>query len=513
MSQRNYGLLFFIILLTAAVIWIDLPNNPGIHILGINRSLTTQLGLDLRGGLEVLLEADVPAGQTVTAQNMQDARQILENRSNALGVSEVTFQISGNNRIVGEFPGITNQDQVLQVLKQVGQLAFVPMGQNPLPVGTKINVNLATVGTPAGEATPLPLPTGSVTPAPTTTTTITSSTTATPGTATPAATATLAVTPTTAAAGSLTPTPTTTGTPAAITPGLPTYNALMTGDMLSSVGVTRDTLGNYVISFTLKDTGKNLFAQYTTNHVKDYLGIVLDGNVISAPQVINPITDGSGQIQGSFTYDSANALAIQLRYGSLPVPLKILQTTSIGATLGQDSIRKSAIAGIIGMAVVIFFMALYYRLPGVLADLALTLYALTTFAIYKLIPVTLSLPGIAGFVLSVGVAVDANILIFERLKEELRAGRTLHQAIDLGWQRAWPSIRDSNFSTLITCVILFWFGNTFGASLVKGFSLTLALGVLVSLFTAIVVTRTFLHLVLDNLKIGEHPRWFGVEGE
>ncbi|HEX7432240.1 MAG TPA: protein translocase subunit SecD [Anaerolineaceae bacterium] len=491
MSQRNYGLLIFIVLLTAAVIWIDLPNNPGIHIFGINRNLDPQLGLDLRGGLEVLLEADVPASQTVTDQSIQDARAILENRSNALGVSEVTFQVSGARRIVGEFPGITNQDQVIEVLKQVGQLTFVPMGQTPLQEGTKIKVDLTTVGKPAGEATPLPLATSAVTP-----------------------TATLSASPT--AAASPTSTVATTSTPVVAqtpTSNSPTYNALMTGTQLSSVGVTRDTLGEYVISFTLNDAGKTLFADYTTKHVKDFLGIVLDGVVISSPQVINPITTGSGQISGKFTYDSANALAVQLRYGSLPIPLKILQTRSIGATLGQDSIRKSAIAGILGMAVVILFMGLYYRLPGVLADLALAIYVLTTFAIYKMIPVTLSLPGIAGFVLSVGVAVDANILIFERLKEELRAGRTLSQAIDLGWQRAWPSIRDSNISTLITCIILFWFGNTFGASLVKGFSLTLALGILVSLFTAIVVTRTFLHLVLDNLKLTEHPNWFGAGGD
>jgi preprotein translocase subunit SecD len=155
-------------------------------------------------------------------------------------------------------------------------------------------------------------------------------------------------------------------------------------------------------------------------------------------------------------------------------------------------------------------MALYYRLPGVLADLALVVYTLFTLALFKLIPVTLTLPGIAGYVLSVGMAVDANVLIFERLKEELRAGRPLRQAIDLGWSRAWPSIRDSNFSTLITSFILFWFGNAFGASIVKGFSLTLAIGVLISMFTAILVTRTFLHLVLDNIQFIKHESWFGI---
>jgi preprotein translocase subunit SecD len=162
------------------------------------------------------------------------------------------------------------------------------------------------------------------------------------------------------------------------------------------------------------------------------------------------------------------------------------------------------------MVVVILFMAFNYRMPGIIADLALVCYAIFTLMLFKLIPVTLTLPGIAGFILSVGMAVDANVLIFERLKEELRAGRNLRQAIDLAWSRAWSSIRDSNTSTLITCAILFIFGNTFGASMVKGFSVTLALGVVVSLFTAIIVTRTFLHTVLDRIKFTEHPSWFGL---
>lgn len=201
---------------------------------------------------------------------------------------------------------------------------------------------------------------------------------------------------------------------------------------------------------------------------------------------------------------------MQLRYGALPVPVKVVESQTVGPTLGAESVRKSLLAGIIGLSVVVLFMALYYRAPGVLADLALITYALITLMLYKIIPITLTLPGLAGFILSIGMAVDANILIFERLKEELRAGRGLQQAIDLGWSRAWPSIRDSNSSTLITCLILFVFGNTFGASMVKGFSITLALGVLISLFTAIIVTRTYLHLVLDNLKLAEHPKWFGL---
>jgi preprotein translocase subunit SecD len=253
-----------------------------------------------------------------------------------------------------------------------------------------------------------------------------------------------------------------------------------------------------------------MFSDYTGSHVGKILAIVLDKHIISAPSINSQIDKGTGIIEGNFTQDSANALAIQLRYGSLPVPVKVVESRSVGATLGEVSVRLSLIAGIIGLSVVILFMLLYYRLPGFIADLALIVYALLSLMLFKLIPVVLTLPGIAGFILSIGMAVDANILIFERLKEELRAGRTLRQAIDLGWARAWPSIRDSNSSTLITCLILFIFGNTFGASMVKGFSVTLAIGVLVSLFTAIIVTRTFLHVVLDRIKFAEHPRWFGI---
>ena len=241
-----------------------------------------------------------------------------------------------------------------------------------------------------------------------------------------------------------------------------------------------------------------------------YLAIVLDKQVISAPVIKTPITDGQGQISGSFTQEEAQRLAVNLRSGALPIPIKVVESRTIGAILGEVSVRKSVQAGIIGLIVVVLFMGFNYRVLGIIADLALICYVLFTLMLFKLIPVTLTLPGIAGFILGIGMAVDANVLIFERLKEELRAGRNLRQAIDLAWSRAWPSIRDSNTSTLITCAILFIFGNTFGASMVKGFSVTLALGVLVSLFTAIIVTRTFLHTALDGMKLTEHPRWFGL---
>jgi preprotein translocase subunit SecD len=260
----------------------------------------------------------------------------------------------------------------------------------------------------------------------------------------------------------------------------------------------------------LTPEGADIFAAHTAANVNKYLTIVLDKSVISSPVINSAIPDGQGIIQGSFTSESANSLAVQLRYGSLPVPLKVVETRIIGPTLGEDSLQKSLRAGLVGMIVVMLFMAIYYRLPGLLADLSILFYAAIAFAIFKYFHFTLTLPGIAGFLLSTGAALDANILIFERLKEELRGGKRLVQAIDQSWLRARSSILDSNIATFITSGILFWFGSTFGATIVKGFSLTLALGVAISLFTAIFVTRTLLALVLRDFKSDNMEFWFGI---
>jgi protein-export membrane protein SecD len=223
---------------------------------------------------------------------------------------------------------------------------------------------------------------------------------------------------------------------------------------------------------------------------------VLDGVVISSPQIREPITGGSGSITGEFELEEARRLAIQLNYGALPIPLRVDSTSTVGPTLGQISVEQSIRAGVIGITVVLLFMLIYYRIPGVAAALALIIFTLLNFAAYKLIPVTMTLPAITGFLISVGTAVDGNILIFERLKEELRAGKRVNMAVEAGFERAWTSIRDSNLSTLIICVILYGFGTSFGAGAVRGFAVTLALGLLFNLFTAVTVTRTFLHFIL-----------------
>jgi preprotein translocase subunit SecD len=272
--------------------------------------------------------------------------------------------------------------------------------------------------------------------------------------------------------------------------------------------VSYDQAGRPQISFEMKGSAIGRFGSFTTANVGQYLTVTLDKNVIESAVIQSAIT-GPGVITGNFTLDQANQIVTVLKYGALPIVLQISSEETVGATLGQDSILKSEIAAAIGLGIVILFMLLYYRLPGLLADIALLLYACTTFAIFKLLGVVLSLAGIAGFVLSIGMAVDANVLIFERVKEELRAGRLLSSAIDVGWKRAWPSIRDSNISTLITCAVLYFFGNNFGASIIVGFATTLFLGVLVSMFTAVVVTRTFLNLLVPTGVIN-HPALFGL---
>ena len=479
MNRRNTNWLILIIFLVALALWVDLskqislpnPFNSNQNLFA--RNVETRLGLDLRGGLQTLLEADLPANSTVSSEDLSVTRQILESRANALGVSEVLMQTAGERRIVAEFPGVSNPEEVVASLQQTGLLEFVDMGTTPVESGTVIRTDFAQ----------------------------SESTDGTSPTATPEATAT---------AEPNQPTPTAAPDQATPAAEAPVYHTVMTGADLKEAHVSANQTGQPAVSFTLSAAGTKIFSDYTTSHTNQYLGIVLDKKVISAPVVKNPITDGQGIIEGGFTAQSANELAIQLRYGSLPVPVKVVESRTVGATLGEESVRKSLLAGMIGLGVVILFMLLYYRLPGFIADIALIIYALLSLALFRFIPVVLTLPGIAGFILSIGMAVDANILIFERLKEELRAGRNLRQAIDLGWSRAWPSIRDSNTSTLITCLILYVFGNTFGASMVKGFSITLALGVVVSLFTAIIVTRTFLHTLLDNMKLADHPRWFGL---
>lgn len=475
MRERNIALLVGIIILALVLIWIDQPDNPGIHIhwgfINIDKDIRVHQGLDLQGGLQVLLEADVPEGTAIDSEAIDTAKIIVENRVNGLGVTEPMVQRQGERRIVVELPGIEDPELAVTTIQETGLLEFVDAGYTPLAPDTKVKTDYLT----GGEAV----------------------------------TSTVEITPTEALAieetpaGGATPEvePTPTGEPASVV-----YHTVIAGSGLKDAAVTIiQKAGSTLpaVSFELKEEAASTFAQHTASHTGQYLCIVLDKTIVSCPVIKTAIPDGKGVIEGRFTPTEAKALEVKLRYGALPVPLRIETTRAVGPTLGRDSVRKSITAGAIGLGVVFLFMLTYYRFPGFLADLALAIYALLNFAIYKFgLPplfgyVTLTLPGIAGFLLSTGMAVDANILIFERLKEELRAGRSLGAAIEAGFDRAWTSIRDSNISTVITCAILFYFGSTFGASMVKGFALTLIIGVLTSMFTAVTITRTFVRFAFD----------------
>ncbi|MDP1716284.1 MAG: protein translocase subunit SecD [Anaerolineales bacterium] len=444
--------IILIVIILALALWVDFSSavtvlNPVTAETLLARDLTPRLGLDLRGGLQVLLEADLPENETPTSASMDIARDIVQQRTDALGVNENVIQVAGDRRIVGEFPGLEDTESVLATIQQTGLLEFVDTGDfNPQDGSV-----LITDYSPAGVIPETPAD------------------------------------------------------------GITVFHTIMTGTELNSVNVAQDTLGSgYLINFVLKSNGAKLFGDHTSNNTGKFLTILLDKQVISAPVIKDSITSGQGSISGRFTYESANAFAIQLRYGSLPIPLKLVETRIIGPTLGADSLNKSLAAGLIGLTIVTLFMVIYYRMPGIVAVFSILIYAAIAFAIFKWFHFTLTLPGIAGFMLSTGTALDSNILIFERIKEELRSGRNLTQAMDLGWTRAWPSIRDSNLAAIITSVILFWFGSSFGATIVKGFSLTLALGVIISLFTAIYITRTLLAITLKTFKPQNFERWFGL---
>jgi len=494
MTRRDTVLLVLIFFLAGLALYVDLnidhptwfenllfwrPENA--------RDIQIRYGLDLRGGLKVLLAADVPPGQEVDAVAMETARQIVENRVNGLGLTEPVVQAQGERRIIVELPGIEDPELAVETIRGTALLEFIDTGGVFLPPGTVVTT---TMGGPRAGFVSAP----------------TEGTTATLGVS-----PTLPLSPTTG----LTPTPPVTSTaPVTTSAGSPVYETILTGAGIEQVGLDRTQTNEYQIPFELKPDAAEVFAEFTAAHApppgqRGYypLCIVLDKQVLSCPVIESAIPDGRGTIRlGQATYEEARNLAIQLHYGALPVPLRVETVSTVGPTLGEISVERSIRAGIIGLSVVLLFMLVYYRLPGGLADVALVIYALLNLAIYKLAPVTLTLPGIAGFLLSAGMAVDANILVFERMKEELRAGRSLRAAIEAGFSRAWTSIRDSQASTLIVCAVLYFFGTNFGASMVKGFAITLAIGTVINIFTAVVATRTFIRLVFHLAGEWIHPR-------
>lgn len=270
-----------------------------------------------------------------------------------------------------------------------------------------------------------------------------------------------------------------------------------------------------IINIEFDEEGTRLFGELTTEIAgsqTDFIAIFLDDRELIAPVVTQPITSGTAIIQGNnFTIEETRDIALQLEGGRLPVPIVLVQERDVDAILGADSLAESVVAGVVGLSLVFLFMTLYYRVPGVVASVALVSYAIMVLAVFKILAVTLTLSGVAAAILSIGMAVDANVLIFERMKDELRNGRTLSSAINLGFNRAWPAIRDSNVSTLITCVILFYFSNQLGTTIVQGFAVTLGIGVLISMFSAIFVSRTLLR-VLAATALSRHLSFFVPSG-
>ena len=275
-------------------------------------------------------------------------------------------------------------------------------------------------------------------------------------------------------------------------------------DLKTAYAGQHQASGLPIVNIEFDDRGTRIFGELTTDiyvkqeetGIRDQIAIILDGQELISPRVNAPITAGTAIIEGGdFTMTRVKDLALLLESGRLPVPIELIQERDVDAILGADSLRKSVIAGFIGLALVLIFMTLYYRVPGLVASAALIIYAVIVLAVFKIIPVTLTLSGVAAAILSIGMAVDANILIFERMKDELRSGRTMLSAVNIGFNRAWPAIRDSNVSTLITCAILYWFSDQLGATVVQGFAVTLVIGVGISMFSAIVVSRTIMRVV------------------
>ncbi|MBP0000066.1 MAG: protein translocase subunit SecD [Cyanobacteria bacterium SID2] len=423
-----------------------------------------RLGLDLKGGSQLTIQVqpteEVPV---ITSRDMEAVLTVIRNRVDGLGVSEPLVQTVGEDRVSVQLPGVSDPEQAERVLGGTAQLEFREEVSNPevqaqLQVRQTELVELLQKQAQLeadGDAAALEEIQGAID----------------------------------RKQQELTD----------LQDGI--YEKVgLTGKSLDDANVgSTPAEGIWSVTIDFDREGGDKFADLTKRIAGTgrRLGIFLDGKLISAPGVgaeyaETGITGGRARIDGNFTLEQANTLATQLRAGALPFPVEIVENRTVGATLGRDSIRRSIYAGLGGLLLVLVFMVLYYRLPGVIADVSLAIYAALTLASYALLGVTLTLPGIAGFILSIGMAVDANVLIFERTREELRSGKTLYRSVESGFYRAFSSILDSNVTTLIACLALFWFG----AGLVKGFAVTLAIGVGVSMFTAITCSRTLLFYVL-----------------
>jgi preprotein translocase subunit SecD len=448
--QRQRSLLILIIVLIIAAIWV-LFKFPIVQ------------GLDLQGGSQLTIQVKPTAEiKQITERELEAVKTVVENRVNGLGVSEPVIQTVGQDQILVQLPGVNDPQQAERVLGGTAQLDF--RRENP-EARAFLNVRQQELEQLLFQQQELENQKNAA-----------------------------------AIAANKAKLEEKQKQIAELSEKLFERTGL-TGKNLKNASAAPTPVGkNWLVEIEFDSRGAELFADLTKQVAQNgtRLGIFLDEKLISAPGVDRQyaqsgITGGRAQITGNFTFETANELALQLRGGALPVPVEIVENRTVGATLGKDSVQRSILAGIGGLVLVLIFMVVYYRLPGLIADLALIIYALLTWAAFALLGVTLTLPGIAGFILSIGMAVDANVLIFERTREELRTGKSLYRSVESGFYRAFSSILDSNVTTWIACAALFWLGS----GLVKGFALTLALGVGVSMFTAITCSRTFLFLAIS----------------
>ncbi len=380
------------------------------------------LGLDLQGGSHLVLEGQDTPEIKATPEAVDAAMRVIENRIDQLGVVEPTLQRQGSQRIIVELPGIQDPQRAIDLIGKTALLEFVDTGRTQLPHGARWAADGKTIRLPP-PANPIPLE----------------------------------------------------------------KKVILTGADLSNAEATFDPqTGQPIVNFQFKGQAASKFEEFTGSHVGQYLTIILDSEVITSPVIRDRIGGGRGQISGGFAdLRAARDLAVLLRGGALPIPVQVVENRTVGPVLGRDSIDKSVHAGAVAVVMVVLFMGLYYGTAGVLADLALGIYLLLVLAVLSALHATLTLPGIAGLILSLGIAVDANVIIYEKMKEELRAGKTLRGAIQAGWSRAIVTIVDSNVTTIIGAAVLF----VLGTGPVRGFAVTLIVGVLASLFTGIIVTR------------------------
>jgi preprotein translocase subunit SecD len=459
---KQSRLLAFVMAILIGAVYLIISNPP-------------KLGLDLRGGAQLTLQAKVNPEQGInelTPRIMETAKFVVEQRINGLGVSEATILLSGNNQLVVQLPGVNNPAQAERVIGTTAQLDFRKQKKGTeSELGVRLQIQQA--ATIQREVLKNSTDQKAIA-----------------------------------------------ENEAAYKKSIEDLKGIfertgLTGNMLKDAVASPTGNGpdSWQVALTFDDKGGELFAK-TTGEIGGtgrVLGIFLDDKLISSPSV-GPefqgkgITGGRAVITGNFTLDSANELALQLRAGALPVPVEIVENRTVGATLGADSILSSIYAGVAGLLLVLIFMVIYYRILGVVADIALITYAVITFASFSVLGVVLTLPGIAGFILSIGMAVDANVLIFERTREELKAGRTLYKSVEAGFYRAWSSILDSNVTTLIACGTLFWLGSGF----VKGFAVTLGVGVLTSMFTAVTLSRSLMLAMISNPNLRK-PEYYGMK--